>query len=199
MSYQKPYIVLVHGFLRSKKSMGRLGRFLERQGFEVVNVGYPFRRNGVVEITRRYLAPVVQGLEEDRPIHFVTHSLGGIIVRYFLAHTDINNFGRFVAISPPNHGSQTTAFLSRFAVFNWLLGPCLKDLSPGSEVLASLGKPDTKFGVIASTKDGKVSVAQARYSESEPLAIVERYHTFIMNAPEVMNLTSTFLKTGFFK
>ncbi len=195
---KKLYVVLVHGFLRSKKSMEKIGRFLREQGYEVVNFHYSSIKYGVKDIANIFLSQEIKKLDPNRTIHFVTHSLGGIIVRYFLATHPLKNIGKIVTIAPPNQGSSLALFLSRYKIFNKILGPCLVDLSIGSLLLNELGLPNQNFGIIAGTKDGKVSPKQAKYSSNEPFVLVPYYHTFIMNAPEVKNLVVRFLETGTF-
>ncbi len=192
MSKDRPYVVLVHGFLRTKKSWKKMAHFLRTQDYEVVDFTYPAKYLGVRQIVEKYLLPCVATLDPERTVHFVTHSLGGILVRYFLVCQAVLNIGRVVALAPPYQGSKLASFLAKntFLARNF---PCLKDLSPGSFVLTHLGVAKPYFATIAGTKDKKVTPAQAWYSEQEAFITVSRTHSFIMNAPEVHKLTGSFL------
>ena len=91
--------------------MDRMGKALTAAGFEVCNVSYPSRRYAIAELAENFVAPKILECFRDRqqPIHFVTHSLGGIVVRQLAFAGLIENFGRVVMLSPPNQGTEAVA------------------------------------------------------------------------------------------
>lgn len=143
----------------------------------------------------------------------MTHSLGGILARYWLQRADLPGQGRVVMLSPPNHGSEVIDALGDQAWFRWIMGPAAMELATDDEALVNRIDPiDVPVGVITGTRssdpwfnvlfqgdhDGKVSVASARLSEADGFRLAEAGHTFIMNDEEVRFWVAFFLTNGFF-
>lgn len=101
-------VVLLHGLARTSDSMVRMARALEAAGYRVCNVSYPSRKHSVEVWTKDFVAPAVRACRsnESDTVHFVTHSLGGIVVRQLAKSTPDLTIGRVVMLSPPNHGSE---------------------------------------------------------------------------------------------
>ena len=176
-------VVLLHGLARTARSMVPLAVAFEAAGYRVLNVAYPSRLH-VIEV----LAEVAVGKAlarcaafAPRAIHFVTHSLGGILVRQYLGRHAVANLGRVVMLAPPNQGSEVVdrfGWLPGFRLFN---GPAIEQLGTGTASLPRrLGALHAPVGVIAGTRsvnwllstalpgpnDGKVSVASTRCAPS---------------------------------
>ena len=98
-------VVLLHGLARSSGSMEQMARALEAEGYRVCNVGYPSREHPIAVLAAEHVAPALARCAPDpaTPLDFVTHSLGGIIVRQLAASGAVASFGRVVMLSPPNH------------------------------------------------------------------------------------------------
>ena len=209
-------VVLLHGLNRSSLSMEIMKRSLEEGGYLVANIDYPSTEYPIEE-----LAPIAigAGLEAcssngSTPIvHFVTHSLGGILVRYYYAHNDHGTLGRVVMLAPPNQGSKAVDALQNLPGFEWLNGPAGFQLGKGPEsVPLKLGAQTFEFAVIAGTQkidpvtsavldnpdDGKVSVSDTHLDGMRDFAVVDASHTFIMQNREVIRLTENFLRRGSF-
>jgi len=208
-------VVLLHGLARSSASMAGMARSLGRQGYAVVNLDYPSTRAPVETLVDTVLVPQMSALDlplEGR-VHFVTHSMGGILVRDYLRRHRQPQLGRVVMLAPPNRGSELVDRLGPLAPFRWINGPAGQQLGTGDDGLPQrLGAVDFELGVIAGTRslnplysawidgedDGKVSVARTRVDGMRDFLTVPHTHTFLMSAPAVQRQTLHFLRTGRF-
>jgi triacylglycerol lipase len=208
-------VVLLHGLGRGPWAMKLLERRLADAGYRVHNLGYPRRavtiEEMVAEVHDQYLECCPQ--DEGR-IHFVTHSLGGLVLRAYLAEHSPANLGRAVMLAPPNGGSEIVDRLAGWRLFSALLGPIAPQLGTGPEDLpARLPVPDCEVGVIAgdqwinpvglfvlpSPHDGTVSVEGTRLEGMKDHLIVPHAHPFIMNSTQVARETIHFLRHGRFE
>ena len=213
---QNECVILLHGLARTAFSMQRMERMLERNGFSVANVDYPSR-----DYTIEVLAPMAieDGLQQcgehsgTSTIHFVTHSLGGILVRVYLADHTIASLGRVVMLAPPNQGSIAVDEMVAIPGFDWLNGPAGFQLGKGPEsVPLRLGVPQFEFGVIAGDRsidpitsailpdpdDGRVSVSDTKLEGMRDFIVVPVSHAMIMQDRQVFRLVRNFLIRGSF-
>lgn len=203
-------VILVHGIIRSSKSMSRMRQELERAGYAVFAVDYPSTR---VEIPQsaKYLHSVIDSLEGIEKIHFVTHSMGGLVVRSYLDEHRDPRIGRMVMIATPNLGAHMADMLHTNVVYRLAFGPAGQQLtSDAAGLIAGLSTPDFEFAVIAGGRgtldgynplipgddDGTVSVASTRLPGASDFAVVHSLHTFVISAPETLDYTVRFLKEG---
>ncbi|HSH46653.1 MAG TPA: hypothetical protein VK966_12485, partial [Longimicrobiales bacterium] len=145
-------------------------------------------------------------------LHFVTHSLGGILVRAYAAEHGAERIGRVVMLSPPNHGSEVVDRLEGVPFLERVLGPAAVQLGTGDGVPDLLGPPEFELGIITGDAslnplfswwipgpdDGKVSVASARLEGADDFLVLPANHTFIMREDEVVRQILAFLETGAF-
>ena len=208
------YVVLLHGAGRGRGSMWRMGRFLAGQGYQVVNLGYPSLRSPIenLSIIVGYKINQCCSIPEKR-IHFVTHSLGGIIVRHLLKVAPIPNLGRVVMLAPPNQGTELADYFMRNRIFNWIIGPIGEQLGTSLESLPNkLGPVDYKVGVIAGNRsanplfskiipgpdDGRISIERTRVDGMTDFLEVPCIHPLIMFDRQVIEQSGHFLIHGCF-
>ena len=149
----------------------------------------------------------------ERRVHFVTHSLGGILVRAILAESPPPHLGRVVMLAPPNHGSEVVYELGDSALFRAVLGPTAAQLRTSPDSLPNrLGPPDFDLGIIAARKsldpigsalipgpdDGAVSLESVRLEGASDFLVVAANHTFIMSREDVALPVGHFLRYGRF-
>jgi triacylglycerol lipase len=190
-------VVLVHGMGRTPVSMAPLGRWLERQGFTTFNWGYWSYRQTVAELASALAERLEPLAAEGGALHFVTHSLGGILVRGALAERPLPNLGRAVMLVPPNQGSSAA---DRWSPYLGRILPPIRDLRTASDALVhTLPTPARlEVGVIAGARDGKVSIAESLLPGSRDHVVLPCRHSLIMHRADVRELTLRFLRTGTF-
>lgn len=209
-------VVLLHGLGRTPRSMLALRFWLGRAGYRVVNVGYPSRRVGIQEAVERWLKPALArlALEPGTQVHFVTHSLGGIVFRAWAESRDAAfPLGRTVMLGAPNQGSEVAAALGNQPWADRLMGPALRELGQDEySVPKRLGAVPPGTGVIMGNKavipffrrllggesDGVVTVQGGRVQGQTDFLVAHADHTSIMWRPSVLRAVKRFLECGFF-
>ena len=208
-------VVVVHGLGRSPASMKLLVSRIEDAGYSVINFGYPSTEEPIEELAALLGAEVEESFGEERgSVHFVTHSMGGVLVRSYLAQQPKPHSGRVVMLSPPNQGSEIIDAFADSALLRSLLGPAGMELGTGSGGVASeLGPVRYSLGVITGDRslsllgswlipgpdDGKVAVDRAAVEGSADFKVVHATHTFIMNRKDVAEDVVHFLENGKFQ
>jgi len=210
------YVILLHGLGQSKRSMEKIGKRLSSHGFRVVNVGYPSTKYPIEYLADDILNDIINRYSKNPPskIHFVTHSMGGIVVRYYLKNHKLPNLGRVVMISPPNQGSELVDSLGDSYVFKKLNGPAGRQLGTDKHsVPLSLGPVDFELGVIAGNRtfnplysiivpgpdDGVVAVERTKVAGMKDFLLLPQTHAFIMKSEDVIQQVIYFLEHGVFR
>lgn len=201
MQNNKDYVVLLHGFWRTARSMSKIEKVLMKKGYAVINLDYPSRREKIEKLSNDYLKKCIEKrcTDKSKKIHFVTHSMGGIIVRYFLSKHELPNLGKVIMIAPPNKGSKLADYLSSFPILITILGPALKQLSTAKNSLPNkIVPPQYPVGIIAGKYDEKVPVESAKIKNMQDFLLVPSTHTYIMDSNRVIKAVQRFLEEGKF-
>ncbi len=208
------YVILLHGLGRTPLSMKRIEWTLQKQNYRVINVRYPSTRISIQDAADYWLGDVLKNqiVDPAAKIHFVAHSLGGIVLRQYLTNHEIPNLGRVVMLAPPNHGSELVDRVRNNCLYRLATGPAGRQLGTSeSSIPSQLGPVDFELGVIAGDRslnplfsswipgpdDGKVSVRSAQMPGADFL-LVHHSHTWMAWSPRVNSAVVQFLRAGHF-
>ena len=195
--------------------MSDMAVFLQRAGFVVVNCDYPSRTDSIEPLSDRAIGVCLKSelLRDCTRIHFVTHSLGGILVRSYFSRNVDARLGRVVMLGPPNKGSEVVDRLGGWRLFKALNGPAGSELGTDDQSTPNrLGGVSFEVGIIAGDRsinwinsmmikgpdDGKVSVERTKVDGMKEHIVVHTTHPFMMRNREVLRRTLYFLRTGSF-
>lgn len=209
-------VILLHGLARTKFSMGKLASEL-KSDYQVINRTYPSRKYTVEELAKRAIEESLNECKDPVKIHFVTHSLGGILVRQYLHQQSLEKLGNVVMLGPPNQGSEIVDFFQQSpflaTLFDTANGPAGKQLGTNADSTPnSLGAVDFPLGVIAGSKsytpflanflpgegDGKVTIERSKVDGMIDHLVLPVDHTFMMRDGSAISQIKHFLKNGEF-
>ena len=208
-------VILLHGWGRSDKSMLIISLALKHAGYHVINIDYPSNDKTIAELSE---LAVSQGLAQCEAlgadtIHFVTHSLGGILVRHYFKDRVLDKLGRVVMLGAPNKGSEVIDMYRKLHFFRQLAGPAGLALGTSeSDIPNTLGAVSFELGIIAGSKsinpllslilpgedDGKVSVASTKVAGMKDFITLPTTHPTMLMSPRVIKQVLHFLNCGNF-
>jgi pimeloyl-ACP methyl ester carboxylesterase len=209
-------IVLIHGLGRSRLSLAVIHLWLRSCCYRVVSIGYPSRRISIARAAREHLEPKLAGLRlaPGSRVHFVTHSLGGIVFRAWAETRDAAfPLGRTVMLVPPNQGSEIIDHIQSLRWPRWVLGPVVDELGTHpSHTPKSLGPPPPETGVLMGNKptlplfghmlgaehDGFVTVGGGRIEGLADFLVLPVDHFTVLFKPCVLRAIRRFLGSGRF-
>ena len=209
----KEIVVLLHGLGRSNTSMWLLASRLEDAGYYVKRVEYSSLHQDPDEILTDISSQINQSCQHhNQSVHFVGHSLGGLMVRAYLQNNKVDNLGRVVLLGTPNKGAAVADHLSDSCLID-ILGPTVKTLgrdaysfprsleAPYYPVGIIAGEIENKLNdpVIPGKDDGLVSVEATKIDAMTDFIILETGHSMMRYDREVADQTIEFIKNGAFK
>jgi triacylglycerol lipase len=210
-------VILLHGLCRTSRSMSKMESALTEAGYKVRNVDYPSRIASVEKLANDAIGKTVGDCQRDgaTKINFVTHSLGGILVRSYLARHTIPSLGRVVMLAPPNQGSEIVDKLGWLFLFKWINGPAGNKLGTDTNSTPNkLGPANFPVGIIAGDRsinwinslflipgrdDGKVSIKRTKLAGMSDHIVIHATHPLIMKNREAIRQTIQFLRVGKFE
>mgnify|MGYP003640999189 CR=1 FL=1 len=206
-------VVVIHGLGRSRVAMWPLARRIEAAGYDVHLVGYDSLGATVDEALAEVRAQIdACCAASTAPVHFVGHSLGGLLIRAYLADHAVPGLGRVVMLGTPNQGTPLVD-RNRDAWWMRLAGPLANALGTGPDGFAqALPSPTYPVGVIAGAvsggpgaaarltepNDGLVPVASTRLDGMQDFVVLEVGHSMMRHNETVAQHTIAFLRDGRF-
>jgi pimeloyl-ACP methyl ester carboxylesterase len=221
-------VIVLHGICGTRLHMEKIGQYLrDNGGYEVFNVAYPTTQKEIAEHAQT-LAKIIDNLDGIEELNFVGHSMGNVVIRYYLndlkradasAPARISaakrpKFNRFVMLAPPNHGSGLARYFADNFVFKTVLGDSGRELGRDwSKLAAHLAVPDFEFAVIAGGKgdgkgynpllagdnDGVISVETTKLAGAKDFVVIPAMHPLLQNDSQTLYYTLHFLKKGTFR
>ena len=207
-------VILIHGLGREKSSMHKMYKALNAEGFDAVNWSYNSMNDDILTVANNLAEIVELNSKYHSKINFVTHSMGGIVLRCYLKLNKNESLGKIVMLAPPNQGSAVARFLIDNSFVNSIMGPAGQELKDKDTIERICTIPESNLMVIAGTKstdilnptswvtgsvlekpnDGTVSVNETKLPNMERFITVDASHTVIMNNETVIEETIKYLK-----
>ncbi|WP_315781649.1 MULTISPECIES: esterase/lipase family protein [unclassified Bradyrhizobium] len=209
-------VVLLHGIAGRSLMLRPLEKKLRREGFATLNVDYESRKKPLERLAED-VGPTIMDFAGglDGPIHFVTHSMGGLLARVIIARRRPRRLGRVVMLGTPNGGSELADRLQNVGLYRAYFGPAgLQLVTTKNVTLASLPPADYEIGVIAGNRfldpisglfllprpnDGRVSVESCKLAEMTDYTTIKASHMGLLVHPTSLRQTIAFLRTGQFE
>jgi pimeloyl-ACP methyl ester carboxylesterase len=207
-------VVILHGILLGSRCMGRVSGSLQNNDFKVLNLKYPSTKHTIQDLVE-LIEPKVQDFAQqiDGKLHFVCHSMGGLLARAYLHKYRNHNVGRVVLLGVPNQGSEVADFFAKWRLYKWIFGKAGEELTTKANLSAIIGEPYYEVGAIAGNKtidpissyiigkpnDGKVAVDSALLASTSNHIILPTNHTSMPWNSQVIAQTLYFLQNGAFK
>ncbi len=212
MDNLRPQVILVHGLGLRPRALGEIARTLHNQGYAINHFFYNSLRSTLTAAADQ-LHPVYGSIaERASTIHFVTHSMGGIVVRRLLARRSLPKLGRIAMTGPPNMGSVVARRLLEHPLLANAIGPAAQELRDPAYLDAVCALPTTPVLVIAGTRaqdlrnpvsllsrtfldqpsDGTVTIRETQLPQMERFVEVDECHTWLPSHPQTLDEIAAF-------
>ena len=193
--------------------MDKLADHLRKQDYQVVNMGYPSRYHAIEVLAGLAIEPALEQCASESKINFVTHSLGGILVRQYLSQHEIPQLNRVVMLGPPNQGTEIVDMMEGVPGFHFINGDAGLQLGTNiHSVPVALGDADFDLGIIAGSRsinlilsyfipgidDGKVSIERTKLAGMNDHIVMPVTHPMMMKDKHVIQQVIYYLSHGSF-
>jgi pimeloyl-ACP methyl ester carboxylesterase len=207
-------VVLLHGISRTSRSFRRMQMAIEASGFVTLNLDYASRRKALESLADD-IHPAIEFFAAGKGlIHFVGHSMGGLLARAYLARYRPKRLGRVVMLGTPNSGSEIADRLKNVLPYRAWFGPAGQQLITTRDATldAILPPVDYSVGVIAGDRsiypissvflpkphDGRVSVENTRLDGMVDHVVIGVSHPSLARSRLAIDQTIAFLRHGRF-
>ena len=213
---QKELVVLLHGILRRNLDMSMINSRFKKRGYATLNILYPSREQPIEALSDFVHQKIIScpDYSPQSKLNFVTHSMGGLITRYYIAQQKPENLGKVVMLSPPNTGSEFADWLSETEVlaplFKAFFGPAATQLRtdythidtqinyPLGIIAGSLSINPLAPWVLEGEHDGIVPVERTKIEGMSDHIVIPTTHSFMMFNNEVIDQALYFFEHGRF-
>jgi len=212
---QGDYLIVLHGIGRTNQNMQTVSDHFTAQGYLVLNLNYASRDKELKNLSTDIHQKITKfTTDPNKPIHFITHSMGGLVARAYITQYKPKNIARVVMLGPPNQGSEVADFFKENWLFQGYYGPAGQQLKTDQQMIkAVLGEVNFDLGVIAGDRsidpvssiiipgkdDGKVAIERTKVSGMADHIVLHVTHTFMMKNKQVIEQAQYFIEHGFFK
>lgn len=219
LDQKPPFVVLIHGLHQSAWIMGPLAKRLQSKGFTTHQHNYHSLRDSIDQHSNSLNDWLTKNHNPEVPIHLVGHSLGGLVIRDFIARFPEWQIGRCVTLGTPHLGSTTAEYIKKLV--SPLVGKSYENALDGQNAPLKQG---ISLGVIAGNSpyglgqfvldyhkkkaklskpqrdhDGTVYVFETRLPEATDHIVLPVSHTGMLINQQVADQTAYFLDHGMFK
>lgn len=211
---QQDGIVLLHGIMRTKWSMAILAWVFERKNYQVLNINYPSRKFPLEKLAEIIHPQIIEFSQTfSGKIHFVGHSMGGLLIRAYINKYHPKNLGRVLMMGTPNQGSQIADFVKNWWLFKKLYGPAGSQLITNQNDFREIfGEVNYELGIIAGNRsldligskiigqesDGKVAVENTKIAGMKDFITIKVDHTLMPHNRKVIKNAVAFIENGSF-
>ena len=212
---RSPGVVLLHGIARTARSLRRIERALQTAGFATLNLDYRSRSKPLAALAADIHPQISDFADTTSQLHFLAHSMGGLLTRVYVARYRPARLGRVVMLGTPNGGSEVADLLRGLSLYRAFYGPAGQQLTTTQDdSLTSLPPPDYPVGIIAGISsidpiasyfvvprpnDGRVSLRSAQLANMADLTMVKASHTGLVRHPVAIAQAVAFLREGRFE
>ena len=208
-------VILLHGIARRARSFRRMEHALQQAGYTTRSLDYRSRARPLEALVAD-IHPAIAAFTDrvSGPVHFVGHSMGGLLIRAYLAKHPPRRLGRVLLLGTPNGGSEIADRMQRLAIYRAFFGPAGQQLTtrPDAATRALLSTPNYPLGIIAGNRsvypiaslflpqpnDGRVSVASTKLDGMADHIVIPTAHPFLMRDARAIAQTLAFLRDGKF-
>ena len=188
---------------------------IQAAGFATLNIGYASRRS-TLQALAEDIHPAIQRFADttEGSIHFVGHSMGGLLARVYLGRYRPKRLGRVVMLGTPNGGSEIADRLKDFLPYRAWFGPAGQQLGTVRDATLGVILPpvDYPVGVIAGNRsvypvssvflpkphDGRVSVENTKLEGMADHIVIDASHPWLPRNAVAIEQTIAFLRDGRF-